>query len=203
MILWYSGEWMVSWLQEISSGNESHSWKEKMVKSLKWVFEILDIRLQLKKIIKIIMEQLKAEIFPSCLLNKSLKVKKWWKKSNITFSKGPIFQFRYSLHQQHMILTKCTHFISRYFLDMMHDRLNCQTVLVTLLIIAHRRLLFDKFRELSSFYRTSIFFKENARNWFGSYQCVRESVNKKICVKITPNAWILTGLQHVHQQLIQ
>ena len=77
------------------------------------------------------------------------------------------------------------------------------TVLVTLLIIAHRRLLFDKFRELSSFYRTSIFFKENARNWFGSYQCVRESVNKKICVKITPNAWILTGLQHVHQQLIQ
>ena len=76
------------------------------------------------------MEQLKAEIFPSCLLNKSLKVKKWWKKSNITFSKGPIFQFRYSLHQQHMILTKCTHFISRYFLDMMHDRLNCRLCLL-------------------------------------------------------------------------
>ena len=28
------------------------------------------------------------------------------------------------------ILTKCTHFISRYFLDMMHDRLNCRLCLL-------------------------------------------------------------------------
>ena len=40
-------------------------------------------------------------------------------------------------------------------------------------------------------------FLENAWNSFGSSQWVRESVNEKICVKITPNAWNLTGLQDV------
>ena len=116
-------------------------------------------------------------MFPSCLLNKSLKIKKEEKKSSIAFGKGPVCQLRYCHCQQHMIPTKCARFISRHFLDMMHDRLNCQTV-ATLLIIAHKRLLFDKFREVSSFYRNSMFFKKNAWNSFGSFQCVRESVNE-------------------------
>ena len=68
---------MVSWLQEISSGNESRSRKEKMMKLLKRVFQTLAIRSHLKK--KII-KQLKEEMLPSCLLNKSLKVKKEEKK---------------------------------------------------------------------------------------------------------------------------
>ena len=98
-------------------------------------------------------------MFPSYLLNKGLKIKKEEKKSNIAFGKGPVCQLRYSLHQQHMIPTKGAHFISRHFLGMMHGRLNCQTV-ATLLIIAHRRLLFDKFREVLSFHRHSLFFKK-------------------------------------------
>ena len=106
-----------------------------------------------KKLIK----QLKDEMFPSCLLNKSSKIKKE-KKSNIAFGKGPVCQLRYGLWlTQHMIPTKCARFISRHFLDMMHGRLNCQTV-ATSLIIAHRRLLFDKFREVSSFYKNSMAF---------------------------------------------
>ena len=138
--------------QEISFGNESRSRKEKIMKFLKWVFQTLAIRSQLeKKYIK----QLKEETFPSCLLNKFKDQKGI--KSNIAFGKGTVCQLRYGLHQQHMITTKCTRFISRHFLDMMHGRLNCQTV-ATLLIIAHRRSLFDKFREVSSFYRTSMFF---------------------------------------------
>ena len=56
-----------------------------------------------------------------------------------------------------MIPTKCAHFISRNFLDMMHGTLNCQIV-ATLLIIAKKSLLFDKFREVSSFYINSMFF---------------------------------------------
>ena len=48
-----------------------------MMKSLKWVFQTLVIRLQLKKN----KNKLKEEIFPSCLLNKSLKIKKEEKKA--------------------------------------------------------------------------------------------------------------------------
>ena len=55
------------------------------------------------------------------------------------------------------IPTKCARFISRHFLDMMRGRLNCQTV-ATSLIIAHRSLLFDKFRVVSSFYKNSMVF---------------------------------------------
>ena len=38
IMLWYSGEWMASWLQKRSSGNESRARKEKM---MKWVFQTL------------------------------------------------------------------------------------------------------------------------------------------------------------------
>ena len=38
MVLWYSGEWMASWLKKISSGNGSRSLKEKI---MKWVFQTL------------------------------------------------------------------------------------------------------------------------------------------------------------------
>ena len=58
-------------------------------------------------------------MFPSYLLNKSLKIKKEKKKSNIAFGKDPVCQLRYSLHQQHMIPMKGAHFISRHFLGMM------------------------------------------------------------------------------------
>ena len=107
--------------------------KEKMMKSLKRVFQILKIRSQLKK-----KTQLKEEMFRSCLLNKSVKKK----KQHRLRQKGSVCQLRYGLHQQHMIPTKCARFISRHFLNMMHSRLNCETV-ATLLIIVHRRLLFD------------------------------------------------------------
>ena len=133
-------------------------------------------------------------MFPSYLLNKGLKIKKEEKKSNIAFGKGPVCQLRYSLHQQHMILTKCTHFISRHFLDMMHGRLNCHTV-APLLIITHRRLLFDKFREVSSFYRNSMFFlrkcvkviwKFSMRAWKHEWKNMHENH--------AANAWNLAGL---------
>ena len=73
---------MVSWSQEISSGNESRLRMEKMMKSLKRVFQTLAIRSQLKKII---IKQLKEEMFPSCLLTKSLKVKKEEEKKQPRF----------------------------------------------------------------------------------------------------------------------
>ena len=111
--------------------------------------KILNVR---KRLIK----QLKEETFPSCLLNKSLK-KKRKKKSNIALGKGPVCQLKYVLWLVQHIPPKCVCFISRHFLDMMHSRLNSQTV-ATLLIVAHRRLLFDKFREVSSLYKNSMVF---------------------------------------------
>ena len=184
MRIWYSVEWMVN----ESSGNESCSRKKKMVKSLKWVFKTLE---NWKK-------KLKEEIFALCLLNKSLKLKKEEKKQH-RIQQRSCLPVKYlncntGLHQQHMIPTKCTRFISRHFLDMVHGRLNCHTV-ATFLIIAQRRLLFDKFREVSSLYRNfMVFFRKCVKfiwkfsmgAWKREWKNMRE--NQAKCVKLDRSA---------------